>query len=198
MTVSSAPADPLILAFGDSLIAGYGLAKADAFPAQLARRLRAAWPFADVLNAGVSGDTSEDALRRLPRTLAGLSRRPDLAIVQIGANDVLRGIAPHRLRVNLDAMLGEFDRCGIAVLLTTIEPPASLADRTRGYAQVHADCARSHGAATCAFFPTGVLGHPDLTLFDRIHPNARGIARVVDHLLPVVEAALRPVPRAAA
>jgi len=198
MTVSSALADPLILAYGDSLIAGYGLAGIDAFPAQLARRLRTIWPAADVLNAGVSGNTSEDVLRRLPRTLAGFARRPDLAVLQIGANDVLRGIAPQRLRANLDMMLDELGRCGIAVLLTTIEPPAFLADRTRGYAEVHAGCARAHGAATCAFFPAGVLGHPDLTLIDRIHPNARGIVRVVDHVLPAVEAALRAATRAAA
>ena len=198
MTSAPAPADPLLLAFGDSLIAGYGLAAADAFPARLERALRVDWPAAAVIAAGRSGDTTQDALQRLPRTLAALARRPDLAIVQIGANDVLRGVAPERMRGHLDAMLSEFGRCGIPVLLTTIEPPALFADRTRGYAGIHAAVAQRHGAATCAFFPAGVLGHPAMTLADRIHPNARAIDLVVDQVAPAVAAALRAATRAAA
>lgn len=191
-------ADPLVLAFGDSLIAGYGLSAADAFPAQLQRRLRASWPSATVINAGRSGDTTQDALARLPRVLAGLHQRPDLAIVQIGANDVLRAVQPERTRAAIDAILTEFGRCGIAVLLTTIEPPAMLAERTRAYDGIHADAARRHGAATCAFFPAGVLGHPAMTLSDRVHPNAQAIGRVVDHIMPAVMAALHARNRAAA
>jgi acyl-CoA thioesterase-1 len=198
MTHSPACADPLLLAYGDSLIAGYGLTAADAFPARLEHALRRDWPGTAVIAAGRSGDTTQDALLRLPRTLAGLSRRPDLAVVQIGANDVLRGIAPERMRANLDAMLTEFDRCAIPVLVTTIEPPAIFADRTRGYAGIHAAVARQHGATTCAFFPTGVLGHPAMTLADRIHPNARAIGQVVDQVAPAVMAALRAATRAAA
>ncbi|MEA1084031.1 GDSL-type esterase/lipase family protein [Sphingomonas sp. CD22] len=198
MIPSPVSAEPLLLAYGDSLIAGYGLAAADAFPARLEQALRSDWPDAAVIAAGRSGDTSQDALARLPRTLAGLSHRPDLAIVQIGANDVLLGIAPARMRANLDAMLTEFARCGIAVLMTTIEPPAVFAERTRGYAGIHAAVAEQHGAATCAFFPAGVLGHPAMTLADRIHPNARAIGLVVDQVAPAVTAALRSALRAAA
>ncbi len=190
-TLRSAIADPTILAFGDSLIAGYGLAAADAFPAQLERRLRAAHPRGQVVAAGRSGDTTQDAFRRLPDVLARLTRRPDLAIVQIGANDVLRGLPPERTRAALDAILLELGRCAIPVLLTTIEPPALLAERTRAYAGIHAEVARRHGAATCGFFPAGVLGRPGFTLFDRVHPNAQAIGRVVDHILPAVYAALR-------
>ncbi len=198
MTHSSALADPLILAFGDSLIAGYGLAAADAFPARLQRALRDAHPAAEVIGAGRSGDTTADALRRLPTVLGGLIRRPDLAVIQVGANDVLRGVAPARMRANLDAMLTEFGRCGIAMLLTTIDPPAFLAARTQGYATIHAECAHRHHVPTHAFFPAGLLGHPAWTLADRIHPNAQAIARVADHLLPAVEAALHAPRRAAA
>ena len=198
MTYSPARADPLLLAYGDSLIAGYGLAADDAFPARLEQALRRDQPGTAVIAAGRSGDTTQDALLRLPRTLAGLSRRPDLAVVQIGANDVLRGIAPERMRANLDAMLTEFGRCAIPVLLTTIKPPSIFADRIRGYAGIHAAVARQHGAATCAFFPAGVLGHPAMTLADRIHPNARAIGQVVDQVAPAVPAALRAVTRAAA
>lgn len=189
---------PLILAFGDSLIAGYGLAAQQAFPAQLQQRLRRGHPGAVVINAGVSGDTSADALRRLPRVLAGLSRRPDLAVVQIGPNDVLHGIAPARMRANLDALLTEFARCGIPVLLATVEPPAFLRARTTAYLGIHHDAAERHGARSCAFFPPDVLGHPDMVLADRVHPNALAITLVADAMAPVVEQALRATARAPA
>jgi acyl-CoA thioesterase-1 len=178
---------PLILAFGDSLVAGYGLAASDSFPAQLQRRLRMRDSAAAVINAGVSGDTTADALRRLPRVLSGLPARPDLAIVQLGANDVLRGLAPERTRANLDAILTELGRCGIRVLLTTVEPPAFLQARTGQYLGIHAEVAAKHSVAIGGFFPAGVLGHPEMVLFDRVHPNARAIAAVVDHLLPKIE-----------
>jgi acyl-CoA thioesterase-1 len=111
---------------------------------------------------------------------------------------VLRAVQPERTRAAIDAILTEFGRCGIAVLLTTIEPPAMLAQRTRAYDGIHADAARRHGAATCAFFPAGVLGHPAMTLSDRVHPNALAIGRVVDHIMPAVMAALHARNRAAA
>jgi acyl-CoA thioesterase-1 len=178
---------PLILAFGDSLIAGFGLAAADGFPAQLQRALRGRRPQAAVLNWGVSGDTTGDALRRLPRLLSGLAARPDLAIVQIGPNDLWRGLSPERTRANLDAILTEFGRCGIPVLLATVTPPAFLMQRAAGHVGIHDEVARRHGVATCAFFPAGVLGHPEMVLIDRVHPNARAIAAVVAHMLPIVE-----------
>jgi acyl-CoA thioesterase-1 len=184
-------ATPLILAFGDSLVAGYGLAATDSFPAQLEHRLRSAHPQAQVLNAGVSGNTTADALGRLPRVLSALPARPDLAVVQIGANDVLRGIAPDRTRANLDAMLTEFARCGIPVLLATLEPPTFLRARTSAYLGIHAEVAARHGAGIASFFPAGVLGRADMALFDRVHPNARAIAAVVAHMLPAIEQALR-------
>lgn len=182
---------PLILAFGDSLIAGYGLPAADGFTAQLERRLLARHPAARVINGGVSGDTTADALRRLPRLLSGLRQRPDLAVVQIGPNDVLRGIAPERTRANLDSILRAFGECGIPVLLATVEPPAFLRDRAGGYLGIHAELARRHGAASATFFPAGVLGHPQMVLFDRVHPNARAIAAVVEHMLPVIDRELK-------
>lgn len=181
---------PLVLAFGDSLIAGYGLPAADSFPAQLERGLQAVHPGARVVNAGVSGNTTDDALRRLPRVLSGLPARPDLAIVQIGANDVLRGIAPDRTRANLDAMLVEFARCGIPVLLATLEPPPFIAARTVAYLGIHAEVAARHGVAVAGFFPAGVLGRTDMVLFDRVHPNAPAIGLSVAHMLPAIERAL--------
>lgn len=181
----------MILALGDSLVAGYGLAEEDGLAARLQRRLRERWATAQVVNAGVSGDTSADVLRRLPRLLTRLSHRPDLALVQVGPNDLLRGVPPTAVRANIAAILRELSACGMPVLLTRVEPPAILRARAAPYQAIHAELARDHGAALCSFFPAGVLGHPNMVLGDRVHPNARAIAAVVEHLLPYVEEALR-------
>jgi acyl-CoA thioesterase-1 len=178
---------PLIVAIGDSLIAGYGLARTDSFPAQLEATLQTNFPGARVVNAGVSGNTTADVRRRLPGVLSQLKALPALAIVQAGANDVLRGIPPAQTRDNLSVVVMELERCGMPVLLTTVEPPEFLRERTRAYASVHADVAAEHGAATWPFFPPGVLGHPDMVLWDRVHPNARAISSVVKAMLPNVE-----------
>ena len=178
---------PLLLAFGDSLVAGYGLAVADGFAAQLERRLRARHPSARVVGAGRPGDTTADALRRLPGTLSRLDDRPRLAIVQLGPNDVLRQVPPAATRAGLDAILTEFGRCGVPVLLTTVTPPDFLRERAGAYLGLHEELAALHGATTWPFFPWGVLGHPDMVLADRVHPNGRAITAVVDAMLPVVE-----------
>jgi acyl-CoA thioesterase-1 len=178
---------PLILAIGDSLVAGYGLSAADAFPAQLERRLRAGHPAACVINAGRSGDTAADVLRRLPGALTTLAARPDLAIVQVGPNDALRQVPPPAVRASLDAVLTELGRCGVPVLLTTVAPPAILQDRIRPYLAIHDALAKQHGAAVAPFFPSGILGRPDMVLADRMHPNAAAIGLVADALAPVVE-----------
>ena len=188
---------PLLLALGDSLVAGYGLAAADAFPVQLERSLRRSSPQACVLNAGMSGDTAGDALRRLPGVLSRLDRRPDLAIVQVGPNDMLRQVPPGRTRADLDAILGELGRCAVPVLVTTVEPPAFLRARADGYLAIHAEVAARHGAALWPFFPAGVLGHPAMVIGDRVHPNARAIAAVIDAMLPEVERLLAGRRRAA-
>ena len=104
-------AAPFVLAFGDSLTAGFGLARDEAFPARLQALLRPTLSGAVVRNAGVSGDTTRSALARLPRLLSSLDRRPDLAIVELGANDLIRRIDPAEARSNLDAIVREFQRC---------------------------------------------------------------------------------------
>lgn len=177
---------PYILAIGDSLIAGYGLSKSDSFPAQLERRLRALHPDAHVMNAGVSGDTTADVLRRLPAVMSRLQTRPDLAILQVGPNDVLRQVPPAVMRASLEEVLIELQRCGIPVLLTTVDPPAILRDRAAAYLGIHSDLAARHGAVTTPFFPDGVLGHPAMVLADRMHPNAVAISAVVEGMLPTI------------
>lgn len=187
----SGTASPFVLAFGDSLTAGYGLASADAFPAQLQTLLRAHAPGAFVQNAGMSGDTSASGRARLPGTLSRLRVKPDLAILELGANDLLRAIAPERMRDNLDAMLGEFEACGIRVLLTgMVAPPflgAAFAERYNG---VFTGLAAKHRVPLYPFFLDGVVGDPALTLADRIHPNARAIGIVARRILPHVATAL--------
>lgn len=182
---------PWILAFGDSLTAGYGLAADASFARRLELLLRRHWPRAVVHNGGVSGDTTESGLRRLAPLLAALTAKPDLAIVELGANDLLRGIPPARSRANLDAILEEFVRCGIPVLLATLEAPAFLGPVAAGYNAIYPQLAAKHGVPTAPFFPAGILGHPDHVLADRLHPNARAIERIADAFLPAVLDALR-------
>ena len=181
---------PYVLAFGDSLAAGYGLAPHESFPRQLEALLRERHPGASVANAGVSGDTSAGGRARLARVLARLTARPDLAIVELGANDLLRGIAPERMRENLDWVMGELTRCGIPVLLTGMWAPPFLGAFAERYNRVFPDLAARHGAALYPHFLDGVMGDPALTLRDRVHPNARAIGIVARRILPLVERAL--------
>jgi len=178
---------PLILAIGDSLVAGYGLPVDDSFPAQLQVSLQYRYPGASVINAGVSGDTSADVLRRLPRLLSSLDRRPALAIVQVGPNDVLQQAPPARTRAQVEQILLHLSDCGIPVLLTTVEPPAFIRDRAAAYLGIHAEVAAEHGATVWPFFPPGVLGHSAMVLADRVHPNSKAIRAVVAAIGPVVE-----------
>lgn len=177
-----------VLAFGNSLVAGHGLARADAFPVRLEALLRERRPGAQVIAAGRSGDTSADGLARLPRTLASLDRRPELAILELGANDVLRARPPERMEADLSRMLDEFGRCGIPVLLAGLElPPLPALPWAARYNAVFPALAARHGVALDPHFLRGVAGVPGLTLADGLHPNARAIGVVARRILPIVE-----------
>ena len=189
---------PHILAFGDSLTAGYGLAAHHAFPAQLEALLRERHPGATVQNAGVSGETSAGGLARLPRVLARLSVRPDLAIVELGANDLLRGVPPVSMERNLDAICAELGRCGIPVLVAGMLAPVFLGPFASAFNAVFPAVAARAGAALYPFFLDGVVGDPTLTLADGLHPNARAIGMVARSILPSVEQALAAGVRQAA
>ena len=182
---------PFVLAFGDSLTAGYGLARDEALPARLQALLRETAPDAVVRNAGVSGDTSGSALKRLPRLLSSLDQLPDLAIVELGANDLIRRIAPAETRANLDAIVTQFGQCGIPVLLASFEPPRFLGSLGDAYAGIYDVVAAKHGAAVHPFFPPGVLGHHAHVLRDRLHPNAIAIDKVARAMLPALRACLK-------
>ena len=194
MVASAAPAaakDVHVLAFGDSLTAGYGLPPGQGFAPQLEAMLRRNGVRAFVTNAGVSGNTAAQGRARLRWTLDGLRSRPDLAIVALGANDMLRGLPPKQTRADLDAILAELKRRGIPVLVAGMLAAPNLGrDYRSDYDSIFPDVARKYGAAFYPFFLAGVAGNPALALPDRMHPNFQGIKRMVSGITPAVLRAL--------
>jgi acyl-CoA thioesterase-1 len=183
----------LVLAFGDSLYAGYGLAPGESFPSMLDKELEAQGIAVEMVNAGVSGDTTAAGLARLDFTLDGLKRTPDLAIVGLGGNDVLRGIDPDQTRANLEAIVRNLDRRGIPVVLTGMMAPRNLgADYVGRFDSIYPDLAKTYHARLDPFFLDGVITDPKLLLGDGIHPNAAGVRIMARRLAPVVAEALGP------
>lgn len=184
---AQAPREVHILAFGDSLTAGYGLPAGQGFAPQLEDTLRRNGVRAFVTNGGVSGDTAAAGRRRLAWTLDGLKRKPDLAIVALGANDMLRGIAPAQTRADLEAIMAELDRRRIPVVMAGMLAPPNLGSRyMRDYNAIFPELARKYGAPLYPFFLEGVAGNPALNLPDRVHPNFQGIKRMVSGIAPTV------------
>lgn len=171
-----------ILALGNSLTAGYGLALADAFPARLESALRARGIDADVIDGGVSGDTTAGGLARLEWALAD---DPDIVIVELGANDGLRGLDPEVTRDNLASILDTLARRRIRVLLTGMMAPPNLGkdygDRFNG---IFGDLAGRFDVILYPFFLEGVAAQPGLNQSDGIHPNRAGVDRIVAGILP--------------
>lgn len=190
MAASAAPAaarDVHVLAFGDSLTAGYGLAPGQGFAPQLEDMLRRNGLRAFVTDAGVSGNTAAQGRARLKWTLDGLEAKPDLAIVALGANDMLRGLPPAQTRADLDSILAELKRRDIPVLIAGMLAAPNLGSRYGAdYDRIFPDLARKHGAALYPFFLAGVAGNPALALPDRMHPNFQGIKRMVSGITPTV------------
>lgn len=177
----------LVLAFGDSLYAGYGLGPQESFPAQLEGALRQRGVAARVHNAGVSGDTTAAGLARLEFTLAGLPRTPDLALVGLGANDMLRGLDPSVTERNLLSICQQLRERGIAVVLTGMLAAPNLGqDYARKFNAVFPAVAKQCGAALDPFFLDSVITDRSLMLPDRIHPNGQGVSRIVARLEPVI------------
>ncbi|MBB4615229.1 arylesterase [Novosphingobium taihuense] len=175
------PADaPVILAFGDSLYAGYQLNPGEGYPPRLEAALNARGVPAKVVNAGVSGDTTAAALQRLQFTLDNQPIKPTLALVGLGGNDMLRGLPPSETRANLDAILTEFDKREIPVVLTGMLAAPNLgADYQKQFNPIWPDLAKKHKAGLVPFFLAPVLGNKALMLEDNVHPNADGVDRIV-------------------
>ena len=188
----AAPAkDVHVLAFGDSLTAGYGLPPDQGFAPQLQDMLRRNGLRAFVTNAGVSGNTAAQGRARLKWTLDGLKQKPDLAIVALGANDMLRGLPPRRMREDLDAILGELERRGIRFVVVGMLAAPNLGPAySTEYNGIFPDLARKYRAPLYPFFLQGVVGNPALILPDRVHPNFQGIKRMVSGIAPTVLKAL--------
>jgi acyl-CoA thioesterase-1 len=183
-----ASAQPLkLLTFGDSLIHGYGLPAGETFPAQLQAALRADGREVTVINGGNSGDTTAAGRARLDWAL---SDDPDLVLVTLGGNDMLRGLEPAETYRNLDAILTRLKAEGLPVLLTGMLAPRNLgAEYAAEFDAVFPRLAEQHDVAFYPFFLDGVAMRPDLNQPDGLHPNGAGVAVIVEAILP----ALRPL-----
>jgi len=182
----------VIWALGDSLTAGYGLPPADGFTNQLQIALQRAGIAATVRNGGVAGDTSAQGRARLAWGLRGLGVKPDLVIVELGANDMLRGLPPAQARASLDAILTELRHRHIPVLLAGMRAAPNLGPNyVRGFEAMYPALAKAHGVPLYAFFLDGVAAKRELLQADGLHPNARGTDIIVARILPAVRHALR-------
>ena len=180
----AAAPSPVIVDFGDSLTAGYGLMPEQAFPARLEAWLHQHGVAARVVNAGVSGDTTAGGLARLDWALAD---KPDLMILALGANDALRGIDPATVRDNLDKMVQKIEARGAKVLLLgMLAPPNWGAAYQRDFDRIYPDLARQRHVPLYPFFLEGVAMKPSLNQPDGLHPNAEGVAVLVGHIGPLV------------
>jgi len=181
---AAARADTKILAFGDSLTAGYGLPKNEGFPAVLQAALRARGIAATVIDGGVSGDTTAGGRARLEWSLAA---NPDFVIVELGANDALRGLDPAATEANLDAILTRLKQRGLPVLLAGMLAPPNLGeDYGKRFNGLYPRLAERHKVALYPFFLDGVALQATLNQGDGLHPNARGVAAIVDRITPYV------------
>ncbi|MBI10050.1 MAG: arylesterase [Rhodospirillaceae bacterium] len=173
-----------ILAFGDSLTAGFGLNVSDSFPSRLQIALRAAGHRVRVINGGVSGDTTAGGLARIDWLMED---PPDLVIVELGGNDALRGLPPVGTQRNLNDIIKRSKEKGAKVILTGILAPPNMGKAyTTAFNPIFRKLARSHNVPLYPFFLEGVIQEPALMLPDGIHPNAKGVAVIVEQILPVV------------
>jgi acyl-CoA thioesterase-1 len=185
--VSTSRADPPIklLVVGDSLTAGYGLPSEESFTAQLQAALKADGLNVTVVNAGVSGDTSAGGLARLDWLLAD---KPDFALVELGANDGLRGLDPQVTYDNLDAVLNRLGKRQVPVLLAGMYAPPNLGrEYGEQFNAVFPRLAEKHGVLFYPFFLDGVAAERDLNQADGIHPNAKGVSVLVARIMPHVK-----------
>ncbi|TJU93510.1 MAG: arylesterase [Mesorhizobium sp.] len=193
--ISSARAEPFkIVGFGDSLMAGFGLGPDEGFTDKLQAALRAKGHDVAVANAGVSGDTTSGGLARLDWSVPDGTR---LVILELGANDMLRGVAPDITRKNLDEMLAKLKERKIAVLLAGMRAAPNLgADYQNAFDAIFPGLAKKYDIDLYPFFLDGVAAEPGMQLEDGLHPSVKGIDRMVERILPTVEKAIAAAPKA--
>lgn len=198
--VDAPPAIPVmgperpILAFGDSLLAGYGLDDGESYPDRLEQALRARGVNAKIANAGVSGDTTAAGLERLDFTLKSQSPKPELAIVSLGGNDMLRSLPPAETRRNLEDVLKRLKGDNIRIVLLGMMAAPNLGkDYAEKFNPIYPQLAQKYGATLVPFFLQPVIDKPDLMQQDHVHPTALGIDAIVSATVDdVVEALPNP------
>lgn len=174
-----------IVAFGDSLTAGYMLQPSEAFPVQLEAALRAKGHSVEIVNAGVSGDTTSGGRERLDWSIP---EGTEAVIVELGANDALRGIDPKEARASLDAIMSKLKARNMSVLLAGMVAPSNWGeDYRRAFDKMYPELAQEYGALLYPFFLEGVATDPKLNMGDGLHPTAAGVAEIVKRITPKVE-----------
>jgi len=185
----TAQPDRVIVAFGDSLTAGHGVGPDQSYPALLGSKLRTEGYSYRVVNAGVSGDTTAGGLRRVDWAL---KNRPDIVLLELGANDAFRGQDLDRVRANLDAMVARFEAGGARVLLLGMRLPPNYGGGYAGrFEKIYAEVAERRRVAFMPFFLDGVGAVARLNQADGIHPTAEGYRIIVERLWPYLEPLLR-------
>lgn len=189
MSQAAMAAKPLtVLAYGDSLMAGYQLPPGTGFAPQLEKTLKAKGRAVKVVGAGVSGDTSTQGKARLNWVLAGMKTKPDLVILELGANDMLRGQSPATARANIDGIVKAFKAKGVRVMIAGMRASPNLgAAYVREFEALYPAVAKANGVALYPFFLDGVAAQPKLQLADGMHPNPKGVTVMVQRILPAVE-----------
>lgn len=190
-SVAQADEQVHVVVFGDSLTAGYGLPADAAFPAQLAAALAKKSHAVRVTNAGVSGDTTSGGLARFDWAVPADT---DAVILELGANDALRGVSPKVARRNLDAILSKLKKRRVPVLIAGMRAPANWGpEYVQEFNAIFSELAKQHDALLYPFFMEGVIRRADLKLDDALHPNADGVSEIVKRIMPFVEQLLSRV-----
>jgi acyl-CoA thioesterase I len=180
-----------LVAFGDSLTAGYGVQAKESFAAQLQMALQAKGHKVEIVNAGVSGDTTAGGLERLDWSL---QPKPDGVILELGANDALRGIDPKETRANLDKMLAILKSKDVDVLLAGMKSPSNWGpEYAKQFDAIYPDLAAKYQVALYPFFLDGVALDRAFVQSDGLHPTAKGVAEIVKRMTPAVEAFLQHI-----
>jgi acyl-CoA thioesterase I len=180
---------PVILAYGDSLSAGYGVPAGSTYPDQLQRKLDDLGYRYRVVNMGISGDTTSGGLSRLK---AGLEARPSIVVLELGANDGLRGLPVTQTRANLEEMISAFQKTGATVIIAGMTLPRNYGSAyVKSFEDVFVDLASKHRLPLIPFFLEGVAGQPKFTLPDFLHPNAAGYRIVTDIVLKTLQPLLK-------
>jgi acyl-CoA thioesterase I len=188
-TAAAEAAEPIkILAFGDSLTAGLGLSEAEAMPTQLGQALDKMGRPALVINGGVSGDTSAGGAARIDWALAD---KPQVMILALGANDMLRGLDPAGTRANLEAIIAKAQAANVEIILAGMMAAPNLgADYKQAFDALYPDLAKAHNLLFMPFLLQDVAMQAGLNQTDGMHPNGKGVAVMVQHLLPFVTEAM--------